>query len=225
MPLRRGAVRACGGASQANLRELAEPVVGPTTRAFAAMLKGRDARVLYGLTERDGDDCYVAATLVGADGVLANYRKTHLWWDAVGLRHEPTFYRAGDRLVTFDIKGVKCGVMICYDGDFPEMARSYANMGCAVIFWLNNRRSRGHQEVHSLAYSNSIIIAASCCTGKDEIGVACPGGSNITDANGKLLAEIWDKEGVIFADVNPENALRLREKNPWHRGQRRDLYR
>lgn len=207
-----------------DLRRLAEPVHGPTTHALQAILRGRDSLIIYGLTERDGDDCFVSAPVVSAHGVLANYRKTHLWWKAEGLRHEPTYYRPGDRLVTFAVRGCRCGIMICYDGDFPEMTRAYANLGCAVLLWLNNRGSRGHSEVRDLAFRNSMIIAASCCCGPDESGHLCRGGSNITDADGTLLADLWDREGVVVADVLPAKALELRAGNPWYRGQRRDLY-
>jgi len=207
-----------------NLRELAEDVDGPTTRAFQTLLRGSDALIIYGLTERDGDDCYISAPVVSAVGVLANYRKTHLWWSAAGLRHEPSHYRPGDRLVTFELAGYRCGIMVCYDGDFPEMTRAYANLGCSVLLWMNNRESRGHSEVKDLAYRNSMIIAASCCCGVDESGKTCRGGSNITGADGALLAEIWDQEGVIVADVYPERALGMRALNPWYCGQRPELY-
>jgi omega-amidase len=162
---------------------------------------------------------------VSADGVVTNYHKTHLWWKEQGPRHEPTFYQPGDRLVTFNLKGNKCGLMICYDGDFPEMTRAYANLGCSALFWLNNRPSRGHSEVRDLAYRNSMIMATSCCCGKDELGRKCRGGSNITDATGKLLTEIWDREGVIVTNVFPERVSAMRADNPWYRGQRPDLYR
>jgi predicted amidohydrolase len=209
-----------------NLRDLAEPLHGPTTQRFQALLqsRGSQALIVYGLTERDGDDCFIAAPVVSAQGVLANYRKTHLWWDAPGLRHEPAFYKPGNRLVTFEARGHRCGIMICYDGDFPEMTRAYANLGCSVVLWPNNRESRGHAEVKDLAYRNSMIIAAACCCGPDEQGHACGGGSNITDAEGKLLTEIWDREGVIVADVCPEQVPDLRNSNPWYRGQRPELY-
>ena len=114
--------------------------------------------------------------------------------------------------------------MICYDGDFPEMTRSYANLGCAMLFWMNNRGSRGHAEVKRLAETNSMIMATSCCCGVDEAARRCRGGSNITDAAGQLLAELWDAEGVIVADVDPEEAQRLRKENPWYRGRRPELY-
>lgn len=208
-----------------NLRELAEPVDGPTTRAFQQVLRGTSTLVLYGLTERDGNDCFIAATLVGSDGVLANYRKTHLWWNAEGVRHEPTHYLPGNQLVTFSVKGHKGGVMICYDGDFCEMTRSYANLDCTMLFWLNNRGSRGHREAKRLAEANSMIMAVSCCCGQDERGNACRGGSNITDMDGSLLAEIWDREGIIYADVAPQTVMQARKQNPWYTGRRPELYR
>ena len=208
-----------------NLADLAEPINGPTTRAFQTLLANSESLIIYGLTEKDGSDTYISAPVVSRDGVVANYRKTHLWWNAPGLRHEPTFYKPGQQLVTFEYKGARCGIMICYDGDFPEMTRAYANLGCAVLFWMNNRNSRGHREVTDLAYRNSMIMAVSCCCGPDEKGQICRGGSNITAAMGDCLAEIWDHEGIIIYDVDPDDALDLRDKNPWFKGQRQDLYR
>ena len=208
-----------------DLRAVAEPVDGPTTRAFQALLRGSQALIIYGLNERDGDKYFISATVVSADGVVTNYHKTHLWWKEKGPRHEPSFYQPGDHLVTFDLKGAKCGLMICYDGDFPEMTRAYANLGCSVLFWMNNRPSRGYSEVKDLAYRNSMIIATSCCCGKDELGRKCRGGSNITDATGKLLTEIWDNEGIIVTNVLPDKVSALRADNPWYHGQRQDLYR
>ncbi len=208
-----------------NLRQLAEAVDGTTTQSFQNLLRGTNALIIYGLTEKTGDKLFISAPVVTAKGVIANYRKTHLWWKDEGLRHEPTYYVPGDRLVTFPIKGNQCGIMICYDGDFPEMTRSYANFGCSVLFWLNNRGSRGHEEVKDLAYRNSMIMATSCCCGLDEVGNACRGGSNITDATGELLAELWDHEGIIIKDVYPEKVKDLRAQNPWYQGRRPELYR
>jgi (R)-amidase len=207
-----------------NLRDLAEPVNGPTTRAFQKLLKGKDALIIYGLTEKDGNDFYISAPVVSEKSILANYRKTHLWWNDEGLRHEPTFYKPGNKLVTFNVKGHKSGVMICYDGDFPEMTRSYANLGCSMLFWLNNRGSRGHNEVKDLAYRNSMIIPTACCCGLNERGYSCRGGSNITGAKGELIEEIWDEEGIIYADVSPGDVAEIRKKNPWYTGLRPDVY-
>ena len=207
-----------------NLKELAEPVNGPTSKAFQKLLKGTESMVIYGLTEKNNDDYYISAPVVSADGIIANYRKTHLWWKDKGLRHEPTFYKSGSKLVTFNIKGFKSGIMICYDGDFPEMTRSYANLGCTMLFWINNRGSRGHDEVKDLANRNSMIIPTACCCGLNEQGNICSGGSNTTGPKGELIDEIWDREGMIISDVYPGQVAKIRNENPWFKGQRPDLY-
>jgi predicted amidohydrolase len=206
-------------------RSMAEPVSGTTTGLFQQALGGTASQVVYGLTERDGTAYYIAAAVVGADGLRAHYRKTHLWWNATGPRYEPGLYRPGDAWTTFDVGGYKAGVMICYDGDFLETARSYANLGCVLLFWMNNRGSRGYEETRQQAELNSLIVATSCCCGLDERGQPCRGGSNIVDATGTLLAELWDREGIIYADVEPDRVMELRQRNPAYVGQRRDLYR
>ena len=205
-------------------KELAEPADGPAARAFQSLLGGRETLVLFGLVERQEDRLYEAAVLVAAEGVQAHYRKTHLWWDATGVRDETEHLTAGDKLVTFQVKGHKSGVMICYDGDFPEMTRSYANLGCVMLFWLNMRGSRGHAEVTELARKNSMIMAAACNCGRDEAGRPCRGGSNITDKDGSLLTEIWDRPGLILADVDPASVLGARLANPSYTGRRPELY-
>jgi (R)-amidase len=207
-----------------NMKDLAEPVNGTTTQAFQKLLKGTGSVIIYGLTEKDGKDYFISAPVVTEDGVIANYHKTHLWWNAEGLRHEPTFYKPGNELVTFNVKGNLCGIMICYDGDFPEMTRSYANMGCTILFWMNNRGSRGHSEVKGLATNNSIIMPVSCCCGVDEEGNQCKGGSNITGPKGELIAELWDKEGFIVSDVYPDQVEKIRKDNPLFNGLRPEIY-
>ncbi|MBT4139048.1 MAG: hypothetical protein HOE48_14105 [Candidatus Latescibacteria bacterium] len=56
------------------------------------------------------------------------------------------------------------------------------------------------------------------------MGKPCRGGSNVTGADGSLLAEVWDTEGIIIADVDPSSALALRAQNSSYEGQRPDLY-
>jgi len=205
-------------------RALAEPLDGPTTQAFMRLLRGSPALVVYGLTERAGEAFFISAPVVSGEGVLDVYRKTHLWRWEPGLRDETALYTPGSRLVTFEHCGARCGIVICYDGDYPEMARAYARRGCAVLLWLNNRGSRGHAETRDLAARNSLIVAAACCSGSDEKGRACRGGSNITGPSGELLAELWDREGILSAAVDPAAALQARASNPWYAAWRPQLY-
>lgn len=206
---------------------LAEPIAGGTTvRRVQAVLQGTRTRALLGLTETDGaGGRWITAVLVGVEGVIARYRKTHLWSATPGLRHEPTWYQPGSELVTFEVAGQRCGVMICYDGDFPEMTRSYADLDCTVLFWLNNRLSRGPQESCHLAIANSMVLAVSCCCGPDENGDHACGGSHIIGHDGTVLAERWDVPGLVVAEVDPAGVAAARAANPFYTGRRPELYR
>ena len=207
-------------------RELSEDADGPTTRAFQDLLHGSASHIVYGLTERDGDELYASAVVVSSTGVLGKYRKTHLYPNPSDpVRDEPSIFTPGTRLTTFPLAGATAGLLICFDGDFPEMMRAYANLGCQVVFWLNNRWARGHSEVKRLAVTNSMIVATACCTGKSETGEFYPGGSNITGPRGELLAEIWGKEGVVIADVWPAQVPQVRAGNVLFTSQRPALYR
>lgn len=43
-------------------------------------------------------------------------------------------YSPGDHFVTFEIQGVRCGLLICYDIRFPELYREYSKLGVQVVF-------------------------------------------------------------------------------------------
>jgi len=55
------------------------------------------------------------------------------------------FFSAGDHFVTFDLKGVQCGVLICFDVRFPELYREYCRLGVDCIFqsFYNARQKPG----------------------------------------------------------------------------------
>ena len=208
-----------------DMKELAEPADGVTTRAFAELLAGTDAKIVYGLTEIKDGRYYISAPVVTVHGIAAIYRKTHLWWKASGLRDETAVYTPGDSLTVFEHGGYKIGILICYDGDFPEMFRSYAKLGCSLVLWMNNRNSRGPDDCCiEAAVRNSLAVATSCACGADETGRHSQGLSNIVDCNGKVLSVIKDVEGVIYADLDLSKSLAARSENPWYRGMRPDLY-
>jgi predicted amidohydrolase len=43
-------------------------------------------------------------------------------------------YSQGNRSVIFEIDGIKCGLLICYDIRFPEVYNSYQKLGVQLIF-------------------------------------------------------------------------------------------
>src|SRR3954462_15560420 len=56
----------------------AEEIPGPSTEAFERECARLGGRAITRLLERDGDPLHNAAILVGPDGLIGSYRKTHL---------------------------------------------------------------------------------------------------------------------------------------------------
>ncbi|ORE95174.1 putative nitrilase/cyanide hydratase family protein [Aurantimonas sp. 22II-16-19i] len=83
--------------------------------------------VVAGLAERDGDQLYNAAILVGPEGPLGSYRQTHL------SEADRAWASAGDDWAVFDLPFARLGLLIGHDADFPEAGRVLAIRGCDVI--------------------------------------------------------------------------------------------
>jgi len=111
--------------------EVAEPVPGPSTEYFGALARQHNFYVVFSLDERVGHLIYNAAVLIGPDGrLVGKYRKTCLPREEVEAGIAP----GGDYPV-FETRFGKVGMMICYDGFFPETARELAKRGAEVIAW------------------------------------------------------------------------------------------
>lgn len=111
--------------------DCAEPVPGPSTRYFGELARQHDLYIVAGLLERDGHLIYNVATLIGPDGSVAgNYRKVTLPRGEIEGGIMP-----GSDYPVFETRFGKVGMMICYDGFFPEVARELSNRGAEVIAW------------------------------------------------------------------------------------------
>lgn len=111
--------------------DAAEPVPGPTTEYFGRLAKEHSLYIVAGLYERAGHLVYNVAVLVGPDGSLVGkYRKVTLPTNEAENGVCP-----GHEYPVFDTRFGKVGMMVCYDGFFPEVARELANRGAEVIAW------------------------------------------------------------------------------------------
>jgi predicted amidohydrolase len=111
--------------------DCAEPIPGPSTAYFGRLAQQHDLYIVAGLLERDGHLIYNVAALIGPDGqVVGKYRKMTLPRGEVEGGIAP-----GDDYPVFDTRFGKVGMMICYDGFFPEVARELSKRGAEVIAW------------------------------------------------------------------------------------------
>ncbi len=84
--------------------------------------------IVAGYAEKEDQHLYNSAVAISPEGILANYRKTHLYAD------EKKLFQPGDSgFSTFQWKSVSIGIMICFDWIFPESARTLALAGAQII--------------------------------------------------------------------------------------------
>jgi len=198
---------------EAEARALAAPAAdNPTLREWQA-LAGRHATTIAGGFCELGEDglLYNSAALVGGDGVLAVYRKAHLW-DAEKLVFTP-----GDAPPPVaDLPFGRVGLVICYDLEFPEWVRIPALAGAdliaAPVNWPAMPVPAGERpcdvvRVQADASMNGVFIAvADRC--RVERGVAWVGGSVIVAPDGYPLAGpvTADAPAVLVASCELTNA-------------------
>lgn len=114
-----------------SLVECAEPIPGPSTAAFGEMAKRHGLHLVVGLVERDGPAAYNVAVLIDDAGeVIGKYRKVCLPRSEIEAGLTP-----GSGYPVFETKLGRIGMMVCYDGFFPEVARELTNRGAEVIAW------------------------------------------------------------------------------------------
>ncbi len=113
--------------SRDQITELAEAVPeGPSSRRLAALARRFGVGLLAGLVERDGDRLYNTYLACDSQGFVSKFRKLHAFVSP--------HLAWGDRFAVFDLCGVRCGILICYDNNLVENPRIVTLMGADVIF-------------------------------------------------------------------------------------------
>jgi predicted amidohydrolase len=111
--------------------ETAESIPGPMTNYFGRLAEQHKLHIVLSLYERERHLVYNTAVLLGPDGkLIGKFRKVCLPHGEVEKGVAP-----GSEYPVFDTKFGKVGLMVCYDGFFPEVARELANRGAEVIAW------------------------------------------------------------------------------------------
>ena len=183
----------------------AEEIPGPSTEALADACRRLGMHVVCGLLEADGTDVCNAAVLVGPDGLVGSYRKTHLPY--LGIDR---FTKAGDELAVFDTPLGRIGIEICYDLRFPELTRALALAGAEIVVlptnWPVEAAANAELLVPARAYENRIYLLVSNRVGRERTAEFC-GRSQIVDPTGTRLAETDAvSEELLVAEIDVELA-------------------
>ena len=215
---------------------------GPIAQALARVAHETGVAIAYGYTEAygsgDGARQRNAVAVIGSGGdVLAHYRKTHLYRPPDGVAGSPDdspFVPGTEPVVQFPFGGLTCGVLICYDVEFPEAVRAHALAGTD---WLLVPTALAHPDTHvatvlvpARAIESQLFISYVNRVGEE---VRHPGGDPIAycglsctvapDGADPVRAD--ERPGVVVADLDPARLAVSRQHNPYLRDRRPELYR
>jgi len=200
-----------------SLAENAQQLDGPFVQTLTRIARAHDVVVVAGLLERASDEQRVRNTAVAVDatGLVAHYRKLHLY-DAFGQR-ESDWVEPGEPGApqTFELAGLRFGLMTCYDLRFPEVGRLLVDAGTDVFLvpaeWVRGPLKEHHWRtlLHARAIENTVFVAAA--DHPPPLGV---GHSLVVDPQGVELAAVGTSTDVAVAHLDVGAIERVRRVNP-----------
>jgi 5-aminopentanamidase len=183
----------------------AEEIPGPSSEVLERECRRLGMHVVCGMLERDGDALHNSAVLIGPDGLIGTYRKTHLPFLGVDR-----FVVPGDELPVYETPLGRIGLEICYDLRFPEVTRTLALKGADIVAHPTNfplaARPQTEFITRARAAENRVYVLTSNRIGKERSAEFC-GWSQIVEPHGARLAEAGaEEEALLVADVDLERA-------------------
>lgn len=184
---------------------------GPTVAPLAEAARRLGIHLVWG-TYRRGDEPGVVhntAVLAGPSGdLLGVYRKTHPF--CTERRSRGGWVTPGDDVCVVPTELGRIGLMVCFDGDFPELARIMALQGAEVVarpsallrsadIWELTNRAR--------AYDNHVYVVGANAVGMDPGGVLYFGNSMIVTPTAEVLAWGSTHESWVSARLEPSQAM------------------
>jgi (R)-amidase len=197
-----------GFPSAESVAQVAEPLDGPTVSAIVVAARERKIAVVVGTAENDNGRFYNTTLLITPEGIALKYRKTHLWASDRGV------FEAGDRYATCLWNGVRVGLLICYDIEFPETARALAQLGAELLLVTNGNMDpygpTHRTAIMARAQENQAFALMVNRVEEGDGGLLFAGGSALVDPLGTLLFEASREEGqfAVELDLNRLTAAR-----------------
>jgi predicted amidohydrolase len=216
-----------GAQTAAELTEVAESIDGPFVTNLCKAAKAASIAVvatIYETCQVPGRVFDTALWIEASGRVRAVYRKLHLY-DAFGFRESDKFHPGSDLTEPVDWGGARCGMMICYDLRFPEMARMLALAGADVLFapsgWVQGDMKVDHWQtmIKARALENGCYVVA-----PDQTGNIYIGHSLVVDPFGRIVADMGESEGLEIIELDLDLVAEAREKLPLLKNRRAEIY-
>lgn len=215
------------------LDRLAVPVPNEHTARYAAKAKQHNIFIQTG-SFLESDDrwpghVFNTTCLIGPDGIVAKYRKTHPWipWEVHTSPHDLSGYDEPMYPVA-DTPIGRIGTAICYDWLFPEAIRQLALNGAEVLVrvsaymdpWGTAEPLNWWKSINQVRAIENLAYVVACNQGSSLSHYApfsWPGGSMIVDFDGRVLSQANPGPGEQIT-VGPIDLAALRYERDRRRG-------
>jgi predicted amidohydrolase len=182
-----------------HISQIAPTVDGPAFELVRERVREASLVAAIGLVEVDGQALFNSAVVIDTDGSLAGIvRKSHLF------AGEAKVFAPGSAVEPVDTSLGRLGVAICYDIEFPEVARTLAVAGAEILV-VGSANMHPYTDYHltyakARAMENGIPLALANWVGQgprfDFLGHSC-----IVSAEGRILADAGEVPGHADAEV------------------------
>lgn len=162
--------------------------------------------LIVGTPYFDNDNLFNAAVLLRPDKSRSVYFKNVL------TEFDQKYFTKGEGTLSFEVNGIKCGVLICRDQNSPELAHLYAREGVKAIFFLaahyypiaeaRKKFDKNRALPIARAVENGIYVLKANAVGAQDATVSL-GGSLIVNPEGSVICES-DKtnEDILHCEIN-----------------------
>ena len=200
------------------VRLQAEDARGASAEQISSIAEEYSVSIIYGYPELgEGGNIYNSVNIISDKGeVTFTYRKQVLFGEV-----DRAQFSSGElKNDVVDINGVKFGVAICYDIEFPEVARKLAVAGAEVILVptanMHPYESVADRLVPARAQENGVFVVYANYSGSDKL-FKYFGKSMVCDPLGETVATVNDGDHLLVADLNMETLKSARRLNNYVR--------
>lgn len=178
-----------------------------SSQAFDAVLKRfpkTGPMIVLGLIEEENGHLFNTAIVVHQGALIGKYRKIHL------LKGEQCF-DAGSDVSLFEIEGLRFGINICFDTNFPEIGQKIAALGGALIVCPTNNmlrrdKAEAYKDLHNAVRGERCIetglwLISADVTGERDDRISF-GPTAVIDPTGRVAAQLpLGETGLLVFDL------------------------
>lgn len=191
----------------------------------------RNKQVVIGgsIPYQENGKIYNACFIFDQGKQIAKYYKMHLMtFHGKQSYSEVEVFSPGNSFVTFEIQGVKVGILLCYDIRFPQPSTLLANKGVQILFLpaaFNQQVRKKHWEIllRTRALDNQFYVCGVNPSYTYQ-SYHSDGHSMIVNPDGQIIHEMNDQVALCETDIDLACIKKIRNRMPYASIQRNDLY-